>query len=569
MNMNEKGLKAMITLLILVSIVTGIVSCNETSSSYGEPTYDIGFPDDFNLSREGEAREQPEEPIKNYFSSMLILLVIGMCTYFVFKREPKRAEKEVDTFWVTLLGFSLILIILSTFLIWYFLYRSIADYHVLLPGMSQRDAFSVKAAGEIALLVFVLPLIASFIVWYVLPPFVRRQNALEPLPSKYKYVYDLVQKIASKMGISPPAILYTQKDIANCFNLGKREGESTLVISNWLLKLHPDELEAVLAHEMAHTKNRDVTLMAYFAVTRRILFLFPVLVLFIFLYSSLQFGYPNFPGILSPVFWGPFVVFFAIYSFLVLGIQWFSRLREATADARASLLVDKNILKRVLYKFAGARSKGMPFVSSCLMMHGNRRLGSLLSTHPPIFKRHEMLDKKEYIIDYEKSPSLKSCFITALGIYIFLQLINYIFSAVVLGVTGDLPLGVLAYFFNPIIIATLLVLFYDYLSQKYFGIIILLIAFLQFIVFIVLGVPSFLFAKYVLLPAAESVPPGVDNVMSYVVDLAENFSETVLLFLLTDILLFSVITFLMIILFKYVKNVWKKEDENLKEMKKK
>ena len=574
MNTNERGLKAaIITLVILVSICAGIASCNENSSVHIDPTRAIVSPDDFEsydiekypspgkttiyesisvTSKEDKAKEQPKGTIKKYLSSTLAFLTIGICVYIVFKRKLERSDRNVDTFWVTLLGFSLILIIFSTFLIWYFLYRSLADYQSSFPGMSQIDALHIKAAGEIALLIFILPLIASFIVWYVIPPFIKRWNALEPLPSKYKYVHDLVQKIASKMGIPPPSVLYTHKDITNCFNLGKREGESALVISNWLLThLNPDELEAVLAHEMAHTKNRDVTLMAYFAVTRRILFFFPVLILSIFLYSFLQFGYPNFPGVLSPTFWGPFMIFFALYSSLVLGIQWFSRLREVTADARASLFVDKTILKRVLYKFASARSIRIPFVSSSLMMSDNRRFGSIFSTHPPIHKRYKMLDQKKYIIDYEKPPSLKFCFITALSIYIFLQLINYIFSALVLGITGDLPQAVLLYFFNPIIVATLLILYHDYLSHKYLGMIILLIAFLQFIVFMVLGVPSFLFAKYILLPASGPIPSGMNNTLSYVVDLAENFSETIKMFLLTDVLLFSIITFLLIILLGY------------------
>lgn len=523
------------------------------------------------ISEENKAKEQPEGAKRKYFSSILIFLVIGLCIYVIFKRKPKESGKEVDTFRVALLGFSLISIIVSTFFIGYFMYRSIANYQEsllghqeILPGMYSIDQYDVRAASMVAVLIFILPLTISFVLWYVMPSIIKRWNALKPLPSEYSYVYDRVQKIASKMGISPPIVLYTQKNIVNCFNLGKREGESALVISNWLLThLNPDELEAVLAHEMAHTKNRDVTLMAYFAVAQRILFLFPVLVLFIFLYSFLHFGYPTLPVVLSPLFWGPFIVFFVIYSLLVLGIQWFSRLREATADARASLFVDKTILKRVLYKFAGRRSMRIPFASSCLMMSDNRRFGSIFSTHPPLHKRYGMLDQKKYIIDYEKSPSLRFCFITALSIFVLLQLINYIFSALVLSITGDLPHGMLVYVFNPVIIATLFVLYYGYLSRKYVGVIILLIALLQFIVFIVLGVPSFLFAKYVLLPAAESVPSEMSNIMSYVVDLVENFSETIKMFLLTDILLFSLITFLLVVLLNYVKHVCKKENENI------
>ena len=79
-----------------------------------------------------------------------------------------------------------------------------------------------------------------------------------------------------------------------------------------------------------------------------------------------------------------------------------------------------------------------------------------------------------------------------------------------------------------------------------------------------LGVPSFLFAKYVLLPAAEFVPSGISSTLSYAVELVENFSETIKMFLLTDVVLFSIITFLIVVLLKYGRKVYKKHVKSLR-----
>ena len=81
---------------------------------------------------------------------------------------------------------------------------------------------------------------------------------------------------------------------------------------------------------------------------------------------------------------------------------------------------------------------------------------------------------------------------------------------------------------------------------------------------IVLGVPRFLFAKYVLLPAAEFGLSGISSTMSYAVELVENFSETIKLFLLTDVVLFSIITFLIVVLLKYGRKMYKVNVKSLR-----
>lgn len=465
--------------------------------------------------------------------------------------------KEVDTLRVALLGFSLISIIIMFYLTAFYVYHSSLSYLEFFPGISADGVLLIKATKTLSLFMFVLPQIVSLILWLVMPSFIKHWYNLKPLPSQYNHVYEHVERIASKMGISPPEILYTQKDVANCFNLGKREGESTIVVSRWLLHhLHMDELEAVLAHEMAHTKNRDVTLMAYLAAARRVIFLSPVFICCGFLYIFFQFGWSLTYSLLFPVFWVFVLPFLLVYFFLTLGIQWFSRLREAAADARASLFVDENVLKRALYTITCARSSRMVFVSSCVMISNAYGLDSILSTHPAWYKRHDMLDKKKHIIDYRKPLSLRLAFSSAVSIFIFLQLINFVATTLVFYTSGHLIQGWPRILLNPLIASVLFIFFYDYLSWKDLGVIIFLIAFVQFATFYVLILPVCFFARPVILPFMDMFPPDVRAAGELGIEAVVNLSD-ITVNLLKEAVQFFITTFLITISLKYTKRYLK------------
>ncbi|MGD2247911.1 MAG: M48 family metalloprotease [Candidatus Methanofastidiosia archaeon] len=498
---------------------------------------------------------------KKYFPSVLtflsIFIFLGVCTGIVYRRKPQRFEK-VNTFRVALLGFSLISIVVLELLVTYIMFFSVTgsqmslNYQETTSRILELNINSNFSDMKVAFtLFFILPQIISLILWALMPYIIKYWYSLEPVPSRYNHVHTIVQKLASRMEIPSPALLYTPKKIVNCFNVGRWEGESTLVLSNWLINnLTTYELEAVIAHEIAHTKNRDVTLMAYLVAVKWALLLTPVFILCYMLLAFFMFGSFFLQILLIPMVWGPVIIFFTMYFLLVLGIHWFSRLREAAADARASLFVDKNILKNVLYRLAGERSMRILF-ASCLMISNNRRFGSIFSTHPSIVKRNLTLENEKYIIDYKKSPSFTSMFTLALSIYVFLQLINFIVGTFTFGVTGDVP-GISLLLLDSIIIAVLLVLYYDYLSLKFLGKIIVLIILIQFVSFFVFGVPILLITERSFYPVIEIATPAQRDILVQTRNLLSNFSETLKVFLLIDTVLLSITAFLMTGFFKYI-----------------
>lgn len=109
----------------------------------------------------------------------------------------------------------------------------------------------------------VLPVTALFMLgqyWYISRDVLRPASVKTDTPT----VADLetrVTRLAAQASIHPPSVAIITSSVPNCYTVG-RQGNATIVVSTALLETLDDaELDAVLAHELAHVLNRDVTVM--------------------------------------------------------------------------------------------------------------------------------------------------------------------------------------------------------------------------------------------------------------------------------------------------------------------
>ncbi|WP_231184053.1 M48 family metalloprotease [Haladaptatus sp. DYF46] len=76
-------------------------------------------------------------------------------------------------------------------------------------------------------------------------------------------LHAIASRLARQADIEAPDIAVSHTDVPNAFTVGRSPSNSTIVVTTGLLDvLDRDEVEAVLAHELAHIKHRDVAVMS-------------------------------------------------------------------------------------------------------------------------------------------------------------------------------------------------------------------------------------------------------------------------------------------------------------------
>lgn len=72
-------------------------------------------------------------------------------------------------------------------------------------------------------------------------------------------LYAIVGKLSNRAGIPMPKLFVTPSDQPNAFATGRNPAHSAVAVTEGIMRLlNRSEVEGVLAHELAHIKNRDV-----------------------------------------------------------------------------------------------------------------------------------------------------------------------------------------------------------------------------------------------------------------------------------------------------------------------
>jgi heat shock protein HtpX len=97
----------------------------------------------------------------------------------------------------------------------------------------------------------------------------RMQNAVPIERSRVPQLYDMVDVLSQRAGLPTPAVYLIQSDQPNAFATGRNPQNAAVAVSSGLLQqLETREVAAVVAHELAHIRNRDtltMTITATFA----------------------------------------------------------------------------------------------------------------------------------------------------------------------------------------------------------------------------------------------------------------------------------------------------------------
>jgi len=127
------------------------------------------------------------------------------------------------------------------------------------------QAMGGKSGLVIALVFAVVMNVGSY--WFsdriVLSMYQAQQLSEEDAPG----LFDLVGQLSRNAGLPMPKIYLIPQEQPNAFATGRNPANAAVAVTEGLLRLvSPDELAGVLAHEMAHIKNRDILVQTIAAV---------------------------------------------------------------------------------------------------------------------------------------------------------------------------------------------------------------------------------------------------------------------------------------------------------------
>jgi len=215
---------------------------------------------------------------------------------------------------------------------------------------------------------------------------------------EYPELHRTVEKLCKEADLPLPKIAIMQSPVPNAFATGRSPKHAVVACTDSIMRLlNREELEAVLAHELSHVKNRDILTMTMASFIAMI----ASMIMQSFFFSAL-FGGRNREGGSWIVVWIVSIIVYAVSTLLILAL---SRYREFAAD-RGSALITRNprALISALNKISGrmevvpaeakAKVEGANAFFIIPALSGNTFM-ELLSTHPPLEKRIANLENVE------------------------------------------------------------------------------------------------------------------------------------------------------------------------------
>jgi heat shock protein HtpX len=210
-------------------------------------------------------------------------------------------------------------------------------------------------------------------------------------------LYGMVEKVALSNGLPMPKVAVMNTVVPNAFATGKSKRSSVVAVTTGIMDLLDDEeLEGVIAHELAHIRHRDVLVLTLASLFSTVAFFLMRYALFGSMYGRSRGGGGNGGGM--------------ILVLIVAGVTWFvsfliiraiSRYREFAADrggaqmtgkpdrlASALLKINSSMRRTPQKQLQKVESMNAFFIIPAL---SGDTLSNLFSTHPPVEERVKRL----------------------------------------------------------------------------------------------------------------------------------------------------------------------------------
>lgn len=228
-------------------------------------------------------------------------------------------------------------------------------------------------------------------------------GAHEVTPEQAPQLHAVVDRLCAMADMPKPRVAVADTDVPNAFATGHNEKKAVVCATTGILRrLEPEELEAVLAHELSHVAHRDVmvmTIAGFLGIVAGFL-------------TQMGLRFAAFGGGGNRNSNGPSPAMIALAVVVVSAIVWalsflltraLSRYRELAADRAAAYLTGRpSALGSALTKITGDMARipsrdlrqAEPFNAfffTPAFSKSGFNMGRLLATHPPVERRLEQL----------------------------------------------------------------------------------------------------------------------------------------------------------------------------------
>jgi heat shock protein HtpX len=209
----------------------------------------------------------------------------------------------------------------------------------------------------------------------------------QPANDVERWLVDTVARLADDAGIEMPEVAIFPSEDPNAFATGAKRDDSLVAVSVGLLRqMNPDQVEAVLAHEIAHVANGDmVTLTLIQGVVNTFVILISRL-----LANVVNDALTRGRGGAGTYFIIVMVLQVVLGFFASMIVMWFSRRREFRADAGSAVLTDETKMISALQVLQRQRTDAsLPdqVAAFGIRPSSGSALRKLFSSHPPIEDR--------------------------------------------------------------------------------------------------------------------------------------------------------------------------------------
>jgi len=249
-------------------------------------------------------------------------------------------------------------------------------------------------------------------IWFMIAYFsntaiIRSATGAHSLQRKEnKRVYNLVENLCMSQGMTMPKIDLIEDNSLNAYASGINNRTYTVTLSRGIIsKLDDDELEAVIAHELTHIRNRDVRLLIVSIVFVGIFAMLMQIAIRALRYAPRQSNRGNGKNSGGMIVMILIALLVAIIGYFFSSLMRFaiSRKREYMADAGSALMTHRpqalaNALRKIS-KDPNIEAVTRNDVAQLFIEHPCKKnksslgISGLFATHPPIEKRIALLEQ--------------------------------------------------------------------------------------------------------------------------------------------------------------------------------